>query len=85
MVIEEDDDENASSFTVSAKYLANIPDWFKELDKDKDGQVSLYEWHNGGKDVDEFQKMDRNDDGFLTAEEVVRFASPSKPSSEPRS
>ena len=37
--------------------------------------MSLYEWRVGkkGKDLDLFEKMDRNDDGFLTAEEILFF------------
>jgi len=73
IVITEDDDEERIVVYRLGKMPANIPDWFKDLDLDKDGQVSLFEWHKGGKDIEEFQKMDRNDDGFLTAEEVVRF------------
>jgi Ca2+-binding EF-hand superfamily protein len=50
-----------------------LPDWFKQLDIDNDGQVGLYEWVKGGKAISEFREMDFNDDGFLTAEEVLRF------------
>jgi Ca2+-binding EF-hand superfamily protein len=49
----------------------NIPDWFEELDTDRDGQVGLYEWVKGGRSVEEFQRYDRNDDGFITVEEVM--------------
>jgi hypothetical protein len=49
----------------------NIPDWFEQLDNDRDGQVGMYEWVKGGKTVDEFPRYDRNDDGFLTVEEVM--------------
>lgn len=51
-----------------------LPDWFKQLDTDNDGQVGLYEWVKGGKAVSEFRDMDYNDDGFITAEESLRFA-----------
>jgi Ca2+-binding EF-hand superfamily protein len=50
----------------------NLPAWFKELDKDKDGQISLYEWRKGGKTGEEFRKYDLNEDGFVTPEEVLR-------------
>jgi len=53
--------------------LKTAAPWFEQLDKDKDGQVGLYEWKSAGKDVDEFLKMDVNRDGFLTVEEVLRF------------
>ena len=49
----------------------NIPDWFEQLDTDRDGQIGLYEWVKDGRSVEEFQRLDRNDDGFLTVEEVM--------------
>ena len=49
-----------------------LPAWFEEADKDKDGQVGLYEWKASGKSVSEFMAMDLNGDGFITAEEVLR-------------
>ncbi len=45
---------------------------YAALDKDEDGQVSLYEWRIAGKSIDEFQERDLNGDGFLTAEEWLR-------------
>jgi hypothetical protein len=57
--------------------LGNLPselDWFAKLDTYvKDGQVELYEWTSAGKDIQEFLKMDRNDDGYLTAEEALFY------------
>src|SRR5262249_27414673 len=49
-----------------------LPDWFKQLDVDNDGQVGLYEWVKGGRSVSEFRQIDINDDGFITPEEVIR-------------
>ncbi len=46
--------------------------FFNELDKDRDGQISLYEWRTGGKAVEEFVALDLNNDGFLTVEEHNR-------------
>ncbi|HYV40050.1 MAG TPA: hypothetical protein VE988_30470 [Gemmataceae bacterium] len=51
----------------------NLPAWFVQLDTDKDGQVGLYEWRHSNKSVEEFQLMDRNGDGLLTAEEVLFY------------
>src|SRR5262249_26447868 len=50
-----------------------LPPWFTELDTDKDAQVGLYEWLAAGRSAAEFQAMDRNGDGFLTVEEVLRY------------
>src|SRR4029077_16432070 len=53
--------------------------WFKELETDGDGQIGLYEWKASGRPLDEFMKMDRNGDGFLTVEEVLRSVAAAKP------
>ncbi len=45
---------------------------YASIDKDEDGQVSLYEWRTSLKAVDEFVDRDLNGDGFLTAEEWLR-------------
>jgi Ca2+-binding EF-hand superfamily protein len=50
-----------------------VPDWFNQMDTDGDGQLSLQEWLKAGKSLAEFRKFDRNDDGLVTAEEVLRF------------
>jgi Ca2+-binding EF-hand superfamily protein len=55
------------------KMPKEMPAWFTELDGDKDGQIGLYEWVKAGRSVEEFKAMDRNDDGLLTAEEVLSF------------
>ena len=51
-----------------------LPPWFGELDIDKDGQVGLHEWVRAGRSIEEFNAMDRNDDGLLTVEEVLTYA-----------
>src|SRR5262249_33921999 len=55
----------------AGKLPPNIPSWFVEADKDRDAQVALYEWKEKGWGVDEFNKWDRNNDGFVTVEEVL--------------
>jgi hypothetical protein len=50
-----------------------LPPWFEQLDRDGDAQVGLYEWKAAGRPVDDFVAMDLNGDGFLTAEEVLRY------------
>ncbi len=51
-----------------------LPSWFKQLDLDKDGQISLEEWVKGGKKAAEFRQWDRNDDGFITADEILHIS-----------
>jgi Ca2+-binding EF-hand superfamily protein len=58
------------------KLPEGLPPWFKELDKNNDGQVSLAEWMKAGKPLTEFAKYDLNDDGLLTPEEVYRVVRP---------
>ncbi len=50
-----------------------LPSWFKQLDTDNDGQIGLYEWKKSGKSIEEFRQIDRNNDGFLTVDEVLRY------------
>jgi Ca2+-binding EF-hand superfamily protein len=59
---------------VSAPVVPVLPDWFKELDRDGDAQIGLYEWQ--GRPQEEFMGMDRNRDGLLTREEVLRALPP---------
>jgi Ca2+-binding EF-hand superfamily protein len=68
----DDDWEKRPTVYRAGKLPPNLPKWFAELDKDGDGQVSLAEWRRAGKDIEEFQKYDRNDDGLLTPQEVLR-------------
>jgi Ca2+-binding EF-hand superfamily protein len=74
ILIEEDDIDPPVVYHYGKKRPPGLPKWFVELDKNRDGQVSLYEWRMGGRDVAEFVKMDRNDDGILTVEEVLWHA-----------
>jgi hypothetical protein len=50
-----------------------LPAWFTQCDSNRDGQVSLYEWRKAGRPLDEFRRMDRNNDGLLTPEEVFWY------------
>jgi hypothetical protein len=70
-IIEEEDLDARPVVLRAGKLPKGLPNWFKQLDANKDGQVALYEWYKGGKDVDEFREWDRNDDGFITAEEAL--------------
>jgi hypothetical protein len=50
-----------------------LPDWFDRDDKDKDGQIALWEWIRSGGTIEEFKLYDLNSDGLLTADELVRY------------
>lgn len=53
----------------------DLPDEYRARDKNSDGQVGLYEWDR--KLFAQFYELDRNGDGFLTADELI------KPTSKP--
>jgi Ca2+-binding EF-hand superfamily protein len=61
------------------KLPRELPAWFAQLDTDQDGQIGLYEWKASGKSLQEFDEMDRNKDGFLTVDEVLRFVNKGNP------
>ncbi len=50
---------------------SGLPAWFRELDEDGDGQVTLWQWRNAGKSLDEFRKYDLNSDGIITTDEIL--------------
>ncbi|OAI47609.1 hypothetical protein AYO44_01660 [Planctomycetaceae bacterium SCGC AG-212-F19] len=66
-----DEDEPKPVVYRAGKLPKELPAWFKQLDTDGDGQISMLEWRSGGKSMDEFQKYDRNGDGFITIAEVL--------------
>jgi len=55
------------------KLPKELPGWFTSLDEDKDGQIGLHEWRKDGRATAEFVAMDLNGDGFVTAEEYLRY------------
>jgi len=55
-----------------------IPDWFARYDTDGDGQIGLYEWKSTGESLDKFREIDRNNDGFITIDEVMRWVAEQK-------
>jgi hypothetical protein len=71
--IGEDEDLDARPVVFHAGSLPtkDLPKWFMKLDTDKDGQVALFEWHQAGKNIAEFLEWDRNNDGYITAEEAI--------------
>jgi Ca2+-binding EF-hand superfamily protein len=80
IIIEEEElDRKPVVFRAGGQMPAGLPAWFKELDTDGDGQVALYEWRKGGKNLDQFRDWDLNDDGFITPEEVIKCLAKSSP------
>ena len=50
-----------------------LPAWFEQLATDEDGQVALFEWRRAKWSIDEFEKLDGNEDGFLDINEILRL------------
>src|SRR5207245_9281624 len=55
------------------KLPKDIPAWFDQLDTDRDWQIGLYEWVKSERSIEEFRIIDRNEDGFLTIDEVMTY------------
>ncbi len=50
-----------------------LPDAYKALDTDFDGQIALYEWRNGKRGtISQFVQNDFDGDGFLIAKELAK-------------
>ena len=62
------------------RVTVDMPESYRERDKDHDGQIGLYEWERGA--FAEFRRMDQNGDGFLTPRELVSLTG--TPSNAPR-
>lgn len=71
IILEEEFDKRPT--VLRAGKLPKELKWFSDLDIDGDGQVALWEWRRGGKEMDEFPGHDRNADGFITPEEAMRM------------
>lgn len=67
------DDEPRLPVHRPGKLPDGVPDWFVKFDTDRDAQIGLYEWRKTGRPLRDFFAMDRNRDGFVTVEEVLRF------------
>lgn len=72
VIIEEELDARPVVYR-AGKLPKEMPKWFGELDVDKDGQVSLFEWRTGNRDMEDFRSYDRNDDGLISPEETLRY------------
>jgi hypothetical protein len=58
----------------SVDTMPGLPDWFKKMDTDGDGQVSLAEWKAAGRPLAEARKYDLDRDGFITPREAIKVA-----------
>jgi hypothetical protein len=67
-----EEEEKKAPVYRAGKLPQGIPSWFEQLDTDKDGQIGLYEWLRAGRSVEDFMAIDRNQDGFLTIQEIMR-------------
>lgn len=56
--------------------LVELPESYRSYDKDGDGQIGLYEWPKDR--IAEFLALDKNDDGFLTINELKSSSSSSE-------
>lgn len=68
----EDELEKRPTMFRAGKLPKDLPSWFEKLDKDKDGQVGLYEWKADSRTFEDFRQLDFNGDGFITIDECLR-------------
>lgn len=66
------------------KLPVGLPAWFEELDADRDGQISLYEWRTSGRTIAEFAEYDLNGDGLLPPDEFLHYLRFFRPEPAPR-
>jgi Ca2+-binding EF-hand superfamily protein len=78
----QDEEKKPPTFYRAGKLPKEVPAWFAEYDTNQDAQVDLAEWRKAGKSVKEFEEMDRNGDGVLSVEEVLRYVRLNAPKSE---
>ena len=64
-------DDDRPNVARAGKLPPGLPAWFDQLDKDRDGQIGLYEWRRAGWPIEEFEKLDLNNDGLITPTEVL--------------
>jgi hypothetical protein len=75
----EEEERKPPTFYRAGKLPKDIPSWFTEYDTNQDAQIDLCEWRKAGQPVNKFLEMDRNGDGVLSVEEVMRYVHLSSP------
>ncbi|NOX53214.1 MAG: hypothetical protein GXP27_01995 [Planctomycetes bacterium] len=66
---------SSSASSARPRITIDLPESYRDRDKDHDGQIGLYEWDR--KAYAEFFRLDRNGDGFLTPRELLAASSSS--------
>ena len=70
---EEDSRPSYRFLTAHERLPSGLDDWFTEKDQDADGQVTMSEFASSwnATKVEEFTKLDANNDGIITAQEAL--------------
>jgi len=66
-------ERNAGNNCLGGTLPDGLPKWFYDFDTDEDGQISHVEWRRTDKKIADFRLLDFNDDGFITADELLRY------------
>jgi Ca2+-binding EF-hand superfamily protein len=74
---------SSSSKKTVPRTTVDLPSSYEETDKNKDGQISLYEWERSK--FTEFYALDTNSDGILTPRELTASSTTSSTASTSRS
>ncbi|MEN1681025.1 MAG: calcium sensor EFh, partial [Planctomycetota bacterium] len=71
----EGDEKRSYRFTPQAERLPEgLPGWFRDRDRDGDGQVAMHEYASSWSDrrAEEFARYDGDGDGFVSPSEALK-------------